>query len=69
MYFNYHAKIKRLINEEKLIKVEIVEKYNNISPAMVLYFKDNPPMPIREYKWSLYFEIIRELNLNIDIKY
>lgn len=59
-YFNYHAKVKRLIREGELIKFEIVEKYNNISPALVLFFKNNKPMPIRQNKWNEYFEIIRK---------
>ena len=40
MYFNYHAKIKRLIKENQLLYVKFYDTYNNISPAMVLYFKN-----------------------------
>ena len=57
-YFNYHAKIKRLIYEGHLVNFEIVEKWNGISPALVLYFDNEKPMPIREYRWNEYFDLI-----------
>lgn len=53
-YFNYHAKAKKLIADGHLAKFEIVEKWGNISPALVLYFENNKPMPIREYRWDEY---------------
>lgn len=56
MYYNYHAKIKRLIKQNKLLKVKYFEKYNNISPALVFYFDDEKPMPIREYRFMEYFD-------------
>lgn len=59
-YFNYHAKAKRLIREGSLIKYEIVDCYNGIKPALVLYFKNNKPMPIRQYRWVEYFELLEE---------
>ena len=55
MYFNYHAKIKRLIKENQLLYVKFYDTYNNISPAMVLYFKNEKPMPIRDYRFEEYF--------------
>lgn len=39
-YFNYHAKAHNLINEGHLIKSEVVENWNGIKPALVLYFDD-----------------------------
>lgn len=57
-YFNYHAKVKKLIAEGHLTDYEIVDRWNNISPALVLYFDNNRPMPIREYMWDEYFKII-----------
>ena len=57
-YFNYHAKAKRLIAEGHLIGYEVMEKYNGISPALLLYFDNNRPMPIREQHFVEYFEII-----------
>lgn len=58
-YYNYHARIKKLIEEKDLINWEIVENWNNIKPALVLYFKNNKPMPIREYRWPEYLEILK----------
>lgn len=49
MYYNYHAKAKKLISDGHLVKMEIVERWNAISPAL-------EPMPIREYRWDEYME-------------
>ena len=57
-YFNYHAKAKNLINTGHLVKFEIVEKWGNIAPAMVLYFDNNRPMPIREHKFDEYIKLL-----------
>lgn len=60
MYFNYHSKAKQLINEGKLISWYITKKHNSISPALVLVFADykHHKMPIREYKWKEYLDIL-----------
>ncbi len=58
MYFNYHARAKNLINSGELVSYEFVENYNKISPALVLYFKNHAPMPVREYRWAEYEEIL-----------
>ena len=62
MYYNYHATAKRLISEGKLKSWYIIEKYKNISPALILEFDDykHPIMPIREYRWDEYFEILNK---------
>ena len=62
MYYNYHAMAKKLIREGKLINMYIVEKHNNISPALILEFKDtkHPFMPIREKNWKEYFDYIEQ---------
>lgn len=60
MYYNYHAKAKNLIKQGKLIHYEIVEKHNNISPALVLYFSNHPPMPIREEHFNEYLTLISQ---------
>lgn len=54
MYFNYHAKAKKLIKEGHLIKAEYADSWQGISPALVLYFDNHKPMPIREYRWHEY---------------
>lgn len=58
MYFNYHGKAKKLIKEGHLIEYQIVEKWNHISPALVLYFDNHQPIPIRKERWDEYFFII-----------
>ena len=59
-YFNYHATVKRLIMEGKLIRYYFTESYKNISPALVLVFDDikHPIMPIRQNRFDEYLEII-----------
>jgi hypothetical protein len=58
-YFNYHAKAKNLIEAGHLTKFEIVKNWNGISPALVLYFDNSKPMPIREYRFDEYFNILK----------
>ena len=60
-YFNYHATAKRLIKEGKLKSYCFTDRYNNISPALVLIFNDakHPVMPIREHKWEEYISLLR----------
>ena len=58
MYFNYHAKVKKLIMEGKLVGYEFLDEYNGISPALLLYFDDHKPMPIRDYMWEEYLPYI-----------
>lgn len=62
VYFNYHAKVKRLILQGELLGYEFLDEYNGISPALVLYFKHSPPMPIRSYRWEEYVPLLEMLN-------
>ena len=55
-YYNYHAKAKQLIADGHLVNMEIVEQWNTIAPALVLYFDNHRPMPIRQYRWNEYLE-------------
>lgn len=57
-YFNYHAKAQNLIKSGHLVKFEIVPKWGKISPALVLYFDNNKPMPIREHKFNEYLRLL-----------
>ena len=59
-YFNYHAKAKNLIKNGELKDYFIVENYNGISPALVLVFSGHKCMPIRQYRWQEYFDIIEK---------
>ncbi|MBE7075318.1 MAG: thermostable hemolysin delta-VPH [Clostridiales bacterium] len=58
MYFNYHSKVKKVIENDIVTKIEILDEYHGISPAMVLYFSSHPPMPIREHKWDEYIALL-----------
>ncbi len=57
-YFNYHAKAKKLIREGHLTHVAFVDDWNGIQPAMVLYFDNHIPMPIREERWNEYWDLL-----------
>lgn len=62
MYFNYHAKIKKMISQGEFVRFEIVDNYHGIKPAMLLYFKNHPPLPVREHRFDEYFKIIERLD-------
>ena len=47
---------------------KIVDKWNSVSPALVLFFNNHKPMPIRNYKWEEYFNILKEINFKNNIK-
>ena len=64
-YFNYHARAQGLIKSGHCIRAEIVKKHGAISPALVLVFDNHSPMPIREEKWLVYFEILNKYNIKI----
>ena len=52
MYFNDHAKARRLIREGHCTHFE---------PALILYFDNEVPIPIRKDRWADYFEFIDEI--------
>jgi len=64
-YFNYHATIKKLIKEGKLIGYYFTQKHNSISPALVLIFNDSthPVMPVRKEKWEMYLPLLNDENI------
>ena len=59
MYFNYHAKATKLIAEGHLIKY-IYANWNKIENALVLFFDNCKPMPIRPHKHSEYLILIQK---------
>lgn len=63
MYYNYHAKAQNLIKTGHLTGYEIVDNWNGISSALVLYFDNHKPMPIREYRFEEYLELFTKLNI------
>lgn len=64
-YFNYHAKAKRLIETGHCVKAEVVEAYKTIAPALVLYFDNNVPMPIRWYKFDDYLPLLKRCGVTV----
>ena len=58
MYYNYHARVKKLILEGRLIGYEFLDEYNGISPALLLHFSGHRSMPIRDYMWENYLPYI-----------
>ena len=67
-YFNYHAKAQGLIRTGHCVKAEIVDKYKDISPALILYFDNHILMPVRLHKFDEYFELLNRYNVNIERK-
>ncbi len=63
-YFNYHAKIKKLIESGEFESFKIVDEYHGIKPAMIIFFKHNPPMPVREHRFDEYLKIFENLSKN-----
>ena len=61
-YFNYHAKAKSLIAQNKLVNFYFTKNHNGIKPALVLVFNDptHPIMPIRRERWQEYLDLIKE---------
>ena len=64
-YYNYHAIAKRLINDNHLIAVTVFPEYKNIRPALVLYFDNHRPIPIRDYMWDEYLDKICDKKIEI----
>ncbi len=69
MYYRYHSVLKRLINQGHLTDMKIVPEWNAISPALVLYFDNHRPMPVRPYKWNEYLTKEDRERLNITEDY
>lgn len=67
-YFNYHAKAQNLIKAGHCVKAEIVEKYKDISPALVLYFDNHIKMPIRSYRFDEYLELLKRNDVTVEYK-
>ena len=58
-YFNYHSKVQKKIRNDELERFEIVDEYNGIKPAMVLYFQDGTIFPIREHMFDEYLKLLK----------
>lgn len=55
-YFNYHAAILRLLQQQKLIGYYYTDHYPRIGQALVLLFDDgtHPVMPVRPHRFDFY---------------
>lgn len=58
LYYNYHAQAKKLIHSGHLTHYEFLDRWNHIAPALILYFDNHQPMPIREERWSEYLLLL-----------
>ncbi len=67
MWYNYHAQVKRLILEGRMTGYQFMDSYNEISPALVIYFKNHRPMPIRDYMWQIYLPYLQAFDDEDDI--
>lgn len=67
-YFNYHAKAQGLIKSGHCAKAEIVERYKDISPALILYFDNHIQMPIRLHRFDEYLELLKHYNVKVEWK-
>ena len=65
-YFNFHANVKNLIKSGNCLEVTIFQEYHKIQPAMVFYFKNHKPIPIRFYRWQEYYPLIKQFNLIVN---
>ncbi len=63
MYFNYHAKLKKLIREGHCTTFKFVESYHDISPCLLLEFDDGKVFPVREHRFSEYSQMLSEFNV------
>jgi hypothetical protein len=62
--YPYHNKIKQRIKNGELVKFEFVDKYKQISPCLLLYFKTEPFVkPIREHRFEEYREILKDFDV------
>ena len=60
--YPYHNKIKQRIKNGELNKFEFLEKYKQISPCLLLYFKTEPyTRPIREHRFEEYELLLKQI--------
>lgn len=57
-YYNYHGIAKKLISNGHCTHAEFKKKHNQISPALVLYFNNHKPMPMREKCFGEYINLL-----------
>lgn len=57
-YYSYHATAIKLIKTAHCTRAEFKEKHNLVSPALVLYFDNHKPMPIKQEHFEKYKTIL-----------
>lgn len=58
--YPYHNRIKQRMANGDLIGYELVEKYKDISPCLLLYFATEPNIrPIRQHRFKEYQELLK----------
>ena len=65
-YYNYHAMAKNLIKGGNCFGATIFSNYHHIRPALVLYFNNHKPIPIRQYRWQEYLLLLQLFNIQIN---
>jgi len=63
MYFNYHAKVKRLIESGRATGYIFCKEYKKISPCLLIFFDDERPMPIRQHKFEEYMFLLAKFGV------
>ncbi|MBO7527047.1 MAG: thermostable hemolysin delta-VPH [Clostridia bacterium] len=56
-YFNYHAKVQKLIKDGCLVSFHFENNYKNIGNALILNFK-YMILPVREKWFDYYLDLI-----------
>lgn len=62
-YYNYHSIAKHLIKSGNCLSCSIFVDYHHIKPAMVFYFNNHKPIPVRDYRWNEYLPLIKEYKI------
>lgn len=64
-YYNYHGVAMKLIQTNHCLKAEFVTSHNDISPALILYFDNHRPMPIRQSRFGQYVTLLNYFEVSI----
>ncbi len=65
-YYNYHAMAKNLIKSGNCFSATIFQTYHHISPALVLYFNNHKPIPVRQYRWQEYLPLLSLFDIQLN---
>jgi len=57
---------KNLIKGGNCFGATIFSSYHHIHPALVLYFNNHKPIPIRQYRWQEYLPLLTLFNIQIN---